>query len=45
MMSGRRGIGFGSDVFGHIDNIVTNDIITLERNAEGSAHEEGTEDC
>lgn len=34
-----------SDVLGHIDNLVIVDYITLDRNAEGTGHEEGTEDC
>lgn len=35
-----------SDVLGHIDNIVLVVVITLvERKAEGSGREEGTEDC
>lgn len=45
MVSDRLGTGLGSDIFGHIDNIVLVDIITLERKAEGSGHKEGTEDC
>lgn len=36
--------GGESDKLGHIDNLVLVDEVTLERDAEGSGHEEGTED-
>lgn len=43
-MGGGDGVGGESDILGHIDYLVLVDEVTFERDAEGSGHEERTED-